>query len=370
MGVTAKFRSLLKNVYNSFNKDERIDQVFQITYSGVTAKYTIEDEFLRFQTSDPALDDLYIDLTLHTLQTLIDLIDANPRYSIITIPDFSGFAELSATSLIERENHDLSNDQQKRFFIFTNLLWVIFKAIAKEIQGAGDNFDSALRQMNILTAEDIFLDHWARDYYNEKRLEGESDYNYSRRTITTIIRPKINDIALELILIEILQFTTGDVRVITDPLIYNSNYTPGRGMIDTPVSENQINGRDFDNIVYRMIGGEGLEDPYSLRPGCFTVWIITNGECPAVDPTKVEDTLDRFKASGTCYTLRYLNITTGLVYAGATLDQQSGNVDDLGIYWSYSWIIRGDFSRVRGDFVLARKINFHASLISLTPATC
>lgn len=370
MSVTAKFKSLLKNVYKSFNKDERIQQVFQVTYGGATAKYTIIDEFLRFQTSDPALDDFYIDLNQHTFQTLVDLIDANPRYTVNIVPDFPDFAELSATALIERDNHDLADDQQKRFFIYTNLLWVIFKAFAKEIQGSNDTFDSSLRQMNILTAEGIFLDHWARDYYNEKRLEGESDYDYSRRTINTIIRPKVNDIALELILIEVLQFTLGNVRVITDPLIYNSNYTPGRGMFDTPVSETQINGKDFDNIVYRMIGGEGLDDPYSLRPGCFTVWVLPNGECPAVNPIKVSETLDRFKASGTCYTLRYLNITTGLVYAGVTLDQESGNVADLGIYWSYSWIIRGDYSRVRGDFVLARKINFHASLISLTPATC
>ena len=34
---------------------------------------------------------------------------------------------------------------------------------------------------------------------------------------------------------------------------------------------------------------------------------------------------------------------------------------DVGIYWDYSWIIRGDFSRVRGDFNLGRRITFHAT---------
>ena len=117
MGVTAKFRSLLKNVYKSFNKDERIQQLFQVTYSGAEAKYTIIDEFLRLQTSDPALDDFYIDLKQHTFQTLVDLIDANPRYTVNTVLDFVDFAALSATALIERNNHDLADDQQKRFFM-------------------------------------------------------------------------------------------------------------------------------------------------------------------------------------------------------------------------------------------------------------
>ena len=92
MAVTAKFKKLLENVYNSLNKDPNIFEVFRITYSGVEATYTILDEFLRIQSTDPALDDFYIDLREETLQSLATIIDANVRYTVDLIPGFSTFA--------------------------------------------------------------------------------------------------------------------------------------------------------------------------------------------------------------------------------------------------------------------------------------
>ncbi len=361
IGSSLKFTRLLKNLYGSFNKDERIVQVFDITYGGLTANYTIVDDFLRLTTSGGSSDDFYIDLSTHTIQTLANEIASNTIYTVTTVSDFSTYADLNATSLIDRESQSLQDLQQKKFFIYTSILWIIFKAIAREFQDACDTSDSSLRQMNILTAEDIFLDHWARDYYNEARLEGEDDYDYSRRTIATIIRPKVNDIALELILEDILNFDSGTVRVITDPLLNNANFTPGAGMIDPPVSEDQLNNKDFDNILFRMIGGEGINNPYTVNQGCFTVWILPAGDCIPVPNSDLLVAINRFRASGTCFTLRYLNISDDVTYSGATLDDLAGTGTDVGIYWSYSWIIRGDFTKVRGDFNLGRRINFHAT---------
>ena len=88
MGTTLKFNSLLDNVYNSINKDPDIFEVFRVSYDGVEAIYTIVDATFRIQSTDPVLDDLFIDLNQETLQSLVTLIEINPRYTVDLIASY------------------------------------------------------------------------------------------------------------------------------------------------------------------------------------------------------------------------------------------------------------------------------------------
>lgn len=365
MAMTLKFNSLIDNVYNSINKDPNIFEVFQLTYSGVEATYRIVDATLRIESTDPVVDDFFIDLNQETLQSLVTLIEVNTRYTAALITDFAGVAELSACTLIEREKNRLSDSHEKKFFIHTSFLWSLFKATAKELEVSDVNFTAGLRQMNILTAEDIFLDHWGRDYYNEGRLPEEGDFDYSRRVIRTIIRPKVNDFALEDILAQVLLFDGDplvDVKVRTHPTAYTNDYTNGR-MIDVGnVNEAQSRNRDFDVAVARMIGTVGVEEvDFLTLPGGFDVTIITDGRTIPLTDAEIRAHLDRYKASGKRYRLRFRFVVDEGDYGPVIEDETvASNIFEEGVVYKQFWLIRDDYRTTRDDFDNSRSIYPHA----------
>jgi len=365
MGMTAKFEDLLDNVYNSVNKDSNIFEVFRVTYSGVEATYTIENGFLRIQSTDPALDDFFLDLNQETFASLKTILEANPRYTVDAIPDFASVQDLNACSLIERDKNRLSDSHEKKFFIFTNFIWSLFRAVAKELQVSDDNFTAGLRQMNILTAEGIFLDHWARDYYNEARLPNESDFDYSRRVINTIIRPKINDFALEQILVDVLLFDGNpdrDVKVRTHPVMYTNDYHGGNMITFGVTNEPQSRARDFDVAQARMIGTVGVKDEDFLTlPGGFDVWIITEGGSIPLTDAEIRAHLDRYKAAGKRYRLRFLLLVDEGDYGPVIEDDTlATNIFEEGVVYKQFWLIRDDFRTTRDDFENSRSIYRHA----------
>lgn len=365
MPVTEKFKSLIGNVYNSLNKDPDIFEVFRVTYSGVEARYTIIDEFLRIQSTDPALDDFYIDLRQETLQSLVTLIEANARYTVDLIAGFATFSNLNAATLIERNDHTLLDSHEKKFFIFTSFLWIFYKAIALDVQITDDNFVSALRQMNILTAEEIFEDHWARDYYNEVRLDGEEDFEYGRRTIENIIKPKINDLALEEILSMVLLADLNPavtVHVRTHPLMVTNDFCNGKMIEFGVVTEPQARFRDFDVPVARMIGTVGvLNEDFLNLPGTFEVSIVTDGSKLPLTNAEIEEHIERYKASGKRFILKFpIIIDEGDVGPPVEDESLATNIFEEGVYYKSFWLIRDDFSHTRDDFDNSRRIYRHA----------
>ena len=156
-------------------------------------------------TAASADGNLSIDLSDISLSALVAAIAADPAYSSALID--SGSGALLARGLTDAE-HEATAGESLSLGYPQNLLYHEIRTAGWLLDEQTGQIKSAERQMYMNTAEEAWLDYWARDFFGVARYVGESDEDYGKRTINELIRSTQNNKALELIILDALGVDT------------------------------------------------------------------------------------------------------------------------------------------------------------------
>lgn len=154
-------------------------------------RHSVIDGRITARAFDSFSNDFDISLGGKIIQQVADEINLVPHYAATV---FTGAAEKNAICLVDTEN-----ESTPYVYIHNSPTWALFKAIALELQEARAIGDEVLRQMGIPGAVGIFSNHWG-SYFNVSRFRDESDAAYDQRIINSFVRPKSNNVAMEIIL--------------------------------------------------------------------------------------------------------------------------------------------------------------------------
>lgn len=215
---------LLRHLHRVFDKGPQPTLAFRVGADGSDLVWEVtEDEFRTTITGGTAAN-LALDLHVHTVASLAAAIAAAPGYTIHYTN--AEVADLAAIALIEGSaSVNASNGDHVR--AFTNPLWAYLKAAGYQIRDAQAQVGEMLAQLVVTQADGEWADLWGR-HYLVPRVTGEADGTYTRRIIQETLRPKVNQIALEQILSEVL----GSTVTVREP--WKERFIPGRSQLSGP----------------------------------------------------------------------------------------------------------------------------------------
>lgn len=190
-------------------------------------------------------------------------LEANTVGSLVTAVAGAGFlvtglADATVQALSASVLMDGSGSVNDPVMAFGSQLWAIGEAIGVELDAASAASDQALLQAVLSTAADVWLDLWG-SYFGILRNPGEEDAPYATRIVVEVLRPRCNNIALELALGEIFGQTVAVTDVIQygpatpqhDGLIsfdgthqHNATMTPLWGLFDVTVGYDLLGSTD------------------------------------------------------------------------------------------------------------------------------
>lgn len=190
-------------------------------------------------------------------------LQANTVGSLASALASSGFlvnnlADATAQALSASILMDGTGSVNDPVMAFGSMLWAIGEAIGVELDAAGIAADQALLQVVMSSAEDVWLDLWG-SYFGVPRNAGEADPDYASRIVVEVLRPRCNNVALELALGEIFGQSVAVNDVIEygpatpqhDGLIsfdgahlHNATVTPLWGLFDVSVGYDLLGSTD------------------------------------------------------------------------------------------------------------------------------
>jgi len=265
MLLTKKLLSFLNRV---FDKDPGKFLALRLSYGGGLT-WRVENAFLYTTVTGGIGQNLTIDLSQYTLNSLVSHLAAQPGYSVLYV-DSSELAQLSARVLLDGSS-SIAVSNGDHLYGYTSVLWAFFEAAANELEKAKTQIAEMLKQMSTKTATDIWMDELG-GYYGIPRLAGEVDASYGPRIIAEVLRPRANNVAIE----AAIKTFTGQSAKVTDVVLYTAslpihdgtithnsawNYQsasqPRYGLFDVEYSYDLINGGDFSafqQVVEDLIG--------------------------------------------------------------------------------------------------------------------
>lgn len=327
MRLTSKLLGSLNRV---FDKDAKKFLALRFNYAG-TMSWKVEDLVLTTRNVDG--DDLSIDLTQHTLSSLAAYLAAQDGYTVTYID--ASRAHLSARVLINDANTPSASNGD-HLYGFSSLLWAFLDAYAVELAKYETAVELAPLQMSTTTAEDFWLDEIG-DYFKVPRIAGEPDAVYGPRIIAETVRPKGNNVAMEL---AIKAYTGQDVTV-TD-------------VVDT------IGGVNFYDGSVNHDGSIDYDTSVSTRYCLFDVeygYDVLNGGAFDDFADAVRDVVGRLRAAGTH--LRNLTLTSpeiGDAYSDPITDALDAFMGAMTIADSVSAPVEA-FEAMAGIFSLSEDVN-------------
>jgi P2-related tail formation protein len=198
---------LLRYIYSAMNKAPESLVAFRARSQTGILRFTIKDYVLTC-----TVDKVKI-LEQNLFEVTIDQLIEKLKSLGLTIPYMESWEirRLSATTLLDAESgQDKSNGDC--FYVYTSLLWAYLEAVSVELASAKRAIVEMLEQMSIRGARDFWLDYWGKDHFGVPREDEETDEDYAVRIIVEILRPRGNNKAIDLILVETfgLDFDTVD----------------------------------------------------------------------------------------------------------------------------------------------------------------
>ncbi len=191
-------KKLMRALYKPFSRDPLSFFAMTIDYDG-TMTWKIEDETLATTTVGGSGGPLSLSLKTRTLTTLATAINALPGYTAVVQPGVTGSTR--ALTLLDGINTPAASNGN-HLFAYTSLVWAQMDAYARELQDAANSIVDMLRQMRLDLAEGEWSDFWLSQTIGGRRISGESDAELDTRIISTILRVKCNNTALENIVLE------------------------------------------------------------------------------------------------------------------------------------------------------------------------
>ena len=264
MRLTQKILGYLHKV---FDKDPHKFLAIRLQYQGGMT-WQVADGILTTTVTGGQGQNLTIDLSQYTVAQLVAYLLTQRGYFVL-YADTTALSSLKATVLMDGSNDQaLSNGDH--LYGYTNVLWSYAESQANELEQAQVQIGEMLKQMSTTTASGEWLDLLG-GYYGIPRLQGEIDAKYGPRIIAEVLRPRGNNVAIELA----IQAYTGQVATVTDVTLYGptaplyngaitrnsaSTYSasakPIYGLFDVTYGYDLINGGDisaFTQIVKDLI---------------------------------------------------------------------------------------------------------------------
>ena len=244
---------LLNAIPSSFSKDPEKFLAFRLGYAGPMT-WSVSANMLTTTVTGGPGGNLAIDLTSHTIFSLVSLLASMPGY---TMTDMAANSSAPASCLIDavKRQDDPHGDE---LFAHSSLLWAFLKPYDIELTAAGAQVTNMLDQMSTVTADGEWLDEWG-GYFGVVRNAGEVDSAFGPRIITEVIRPRNNNVAIEMAIKSAFgqAATVTDVRTWVLPTVlyngahsyngvktHNSVATPKYGLFDVLCDYNLESGLD------------------------------------------------------------------------------------------------------------------------------
>jgi hypothetical protein len=212
MGLTSK---LLGYLARYFNRDPKQLAVLSIGYAPGLTWSVADDGWLTVTPAD-ASGDLTAYLPMYTVGTLATFLQGFGYTA--TVLDVTQ-ADVPALALLQGRG-----DASLSLTIYTSTLWAWMHAVAIELGKLRESISSLPAQLVIPTAEGVWLDEMGAVYgVTRDPSLGETaavygDFYYGRRIIADVIRPRTNNVAIELA----VEAYTGQPAKVTDVVKRNA----------------------------------------------------------------------------------------------------------------------------------------------------
>jgi hypothetical protein len=248
-------QKLLGYLHKVFDKDPHEFLAMRLQYQGGMT-WQISDGVLTTTVTGGPGQNLEIDLTQYTVGQLVAYLSTHIGYFVL-YADTSILSTLTATVLMDGAN-DISLSNGDHLYGYTNVLWSYMDAQSNELEQAQTQIGQMLNQMSTTTASGEWLDFLGA-YYGVPRLQGELDAQYGPRIIAEVLRPRGNNVAIEMA----IQAYTGQMSTVTDVTLYgptsplyngaitrnsahtySAHATPLYGLFDVQYGYDLINGGD------------------------------------------------------------------------------------------------------------------------------
>lgn len=254
MRLTKKLLTFLNDAV--FDLDPGQYLALRLQYSGQGMTWTVQDGVLTTAPAGGQGVPLTVVLADYTIAQLVQYLAAQTGYSVV-YADRSAYADLSALVLLDATGN-IAASNGDHLYGYTNENWSYLEANANELQQAEAQAGNAIQQMSTTTAQDMWLDVLGK-YFGVPRMQGEPDSSYGPRIIAEVLRPRSNNIALEMAITAYTTQNTSVTDVIeygpTFPLYngaiahnsewhYNANPKPIYGLFDVEYGYDLINGGD------------------------------------------------------------------------------------------------------------------------------
>lgn len=273
MKLTQKLLGFLHRV---FSPDPDQFMAVQLGYDGDALTWTVADGVLTTVVTGGQGEDMQIDLTAYTIGELVDLISAQPGYSVVKATG-SANRGLGARILIDGTG-ELSDEGNGKLYAYTNLTWAVLDAFAVELQAAKTQIPLAIEQLSLSTANDEWLDELG-GYYGIKRTSGELDTSYGPRIVATVLRPACNNVSIA----KAISYYTGQDTTVTDVTIYGAA---------SPLYDSEITRNGQYNYLSKVLPEFGLFD---VEYG----YDLLSGDDPSTFADRVKLIIESIRAAGT-----------------------------------------------------------------------
>lgn len=191
MRLTHKLLGFLHRV---FDRDPKQFLAFRLSYAGGMV-WSVRDGILRTQVVGGPGTALTFNLADYTVSQLVAELALQPGYTVLN-GDRSDLGNLSATVLLDGQG-DISASNGDHLYGYTSFLFAYLEAQAIELESAKREMRHMLEQMSVTTAGDEWLDEWG-SYLAVPRIMGEPDSQYAPRIIAEVLRPRGNNVAIEM----------------------------------------------------------------------------------------------------------------------------------------------------------------------------
>lgn len=194
--------TLLGYLNSPFNKDPQPFLALRIAYTGGTLTWKVEDgRLFTFIAGEPNKA-LSIDLSQHTIQSLVTAITAVAGY---TVPFYDlEHASLGAITLIDTGlstpiiNGAGTSSNDDHIYAYTALLWIWLEAMAEWLNTIRLDIEEMLIELRTATkgARGFWQEFWA-GYFAVFRKAGETDAGFHERVKSEVLAIRSNNKALE-----------------------------------------------------------------------------------------------------------------------------------------------------------------------------
>lgn len=221
---------LLSYLHRAFRRDPKPMLALRLRYDGEATSWRVHDAQLTTSVEGGTGEALDIDLTAYTLNELADYLADQPGYSVLYQPPVD-LGELGARTLLDGTG-DPAESNGDHLYAYTAIEYAYLEAVAPELKHAREQIGEMLAQMTTQTAQHEWLDELG-EYYDVRRLDGESDERYGPRIIYEVVRPRNNNKAIEIAIREATDDETTRVIDVVEQLSAFPTYRGDQAVHDS-----------------------------------------------------------------------------------------------------------------------------------------